>query len=209
MSLKNKKILITAGPTWVPIDKVRVISNISTGQTGIMLAEEALRQGAKVTLFLGPVSACCLHKSIRLVRFVFFEELKNRMIIELKSGRYDLIIHSAAVSDFKPREKARGKISSRRGLRLELVALPKIIASIRRFSRGARVVIFKLESGVSTTTLLQRAIAAGNKNKADLVVANQLGPYRAFIIGKEGVIAKVREKRELARQLFKILRQVG
>jgi phosphopantothenoylcysteine decarboxylase/phosphopantothenate--cysteine ligase len=174
-----------------------------------MLAEEASRQGAKVTLFLGPVPVCCLHKSIRLVRFVFFEELKNRLTRELKSGRYDLIIHSAAVSDFKPREKARGKISSRCGLRLELVALPKIIASISRLSRGARIVIFKLESGVSAATLVRRAIATGNKNKADLVVANQLEPYRAFIIGKEGVIAKVREKKELASRLFKILRKVG
>ncbi len=54
MSLNGKRILITAGPTWVPIDNVRVISNIATGTTGVLLAWQTSAQGAKVTLVLGP-----------------------------------------------------------------------------------------------------------------------------------------------------------
>ena len=61
MSLKNKRILITAGPTWVAIDSVRVISNIATGETGILLAKRLSLQGAKVTLALGP--SCCAYAS--------------------------------------------------------------------------------------------------------------------------------------------------
>ena len=52
--LKNKKILITAGPTWIPIDKVRVITNIFKGRLGIIIAKEAIKRKAKVTLLLGP-----------------------------------------------------------------------------------------------------------------------------------------------------------
>ena len=54
--LKNKKVLITAGPTWVPIDNVRVISNTATGETGILLSEKLKNLGAKVTLLLGPTN---------------------------------------------------------------------------------------------------------------------------------------------------------
>ena len=71
MVLKNKNILITAGPTWVPIDRVRVISNIATGKTGILLAKSANKLGAKVTLVLGPVGEVGLEKEINVKRFYF------------------------------------------------------------------------------------------------------------------------------------------
>ena len=209
MSLKNKRILITAGPTWVSIDEVRVISNISTGETGILLAEEALRQGAKVTLFLGPVSACCLPRPIRLVRFAFFHELKDRIKKELESGRYELVIHSAAVSDFKPVRGERGKLSSGRRLRLELEPLPKIIDYIKQSAPRAKIVIFKLEAGVADATLISRALLARNKYKAEVVIANQLNPYRAFIIDKKDGIIKVKSKRELVKRLFQTLGKIG
>jgi phosphopantothenoylcysteine decarboxylase/phosphopantothenate--cysteine ligase len=209
MSLKNKRILITSGPTWVSIDKVRVISNIATGETGILLAEEALRQGAKVTLFLGPVSVSYLPRPIRLVRFAFFKELKDRIKKELESGRYDLVIHSAAVSDFKPVKVARGKLGSGRRLSLELEPLPKIIDYIKKFAPRAKMVIFKLEAGLADATLISRALLARDKYKAEVIVANQLNPYRAFIIDKKDGIIKVKSKRELVKRLFQTLEKIG
>ncbi|MFH0739113.1 MAG: phosphopantothenoylcysteine decarboxylase [Candidatus Omnitrophota bacterium] len=208
MNFKNKRILITAGPTWVPIDKVRVISNIASGQTGILLAQELARNGARVSLFLGPVSACCLHESVRLVRFTFFEELRSKIIRELKNRSYDYIIHSAAVSDFKPRKEARGKLSSKGRLRLDLKPLPKIIDCIREYSSRAKIVIFKLEAGVTDLTLLRRAKSARDKNRADIIVANQLNPYRAFIIDKKDNITKVKTKKELITRLLKTLGKI-
>ncbi|MBM3255554.1 MAG: hypothetical protein FJZ08_04560 [Candidatus Omnitrophica bacterium] len=205
MNFKNKKILITAGPTWVPIDSVRVISNIASGQTGILLAREALRRGAKVTLFLGPVSICCLPGRMRLVRFTFFRELMDKIRKELRNIRYDLIIHSAAVSDFKPKRKAGSKLSSAKGLRLELKPLPKIIDCIKRYAGGHKTVIFKLEPGVSETTLISRAKLARDKYNAEIVVANQPDPYRAFIIDKQDTIKKVGSKEGLAKGLFEAL----
>ena len=208
MNLKGKKILITAGPTWVPIDKVRVISNIASGSTGMLLAEEAARLGAKVSLLLGPVLTCPLNKTVRLVRFTFFEELRNKVIRELKASRYDLIIHSAAVSDFKPSKISRGKISSEGRLRLKLKPLPKIIDYIRRFARLAKIVMFKLEVGVSDAALIRRAKLARDKNRVEIIVANQLEPYRAFIIDKEDGIIRVKNKKELAKRLFEALGRI-
>ncbi len=201
MSLKNKRILITAGPTWVPIDSVRVISNIATGETGTLLAEELRRRGAKVTLLLGPVEACCLHRKIKLIRFKFFGELKNKIIKELSAGGYDVIIHNAAVSDFKP-DKCRGKISSDKAVNLKLRPLPKIINDIRRLRQKAKIIIFKLESGISDGVLIKRARRAQLEAGADFVVANRINPYRAFIIDKKGALVAAGTKSDLVKGLI-------
>ena len=206
MSLKGKRILITAGPTWVAIDDIRVISNIATGQTGVFLAEAAIRQGAKVTLFLGPGRDNSLNELIEIRRFRFFDDLRDKIIRELRAKRYDAIIHTAAVSDFKPR-KFRGKINSAKGRDLELKPLPKIIRDIRRLAGYAKLVMFKLESGVSDKILINRAKEVGMKSGVDLIVANRLNPYRAFIINKQNNQIKAESKQALAKKLIRILNQ--
>lgn len=202
-NLKNKKILITAGPTWVPIDSVRVISNIATGETGLILAEEADKLGAKVTLLLGQVKDCCLDKSIRLLRFRFFDELRDKLIQELSSRKYDVIIHNAAVSDFKPGLKIKGKLSSGKKYNLELIPLPKIVQYIKKLVRQTKLVIFKLESDISDRLLIQRAKKTQLETGADIIVANRFEPYRAFIIDKKDNIILASSKNELAKKLLK------
>ncbi len=203
--LKGKKILITAGPTWVAIDSVRVISNIATGETGILLAEKLQRLGAKVTLVLGPVGACCLNRKINLVRFRFFNELRDIINKELRSKRYDAVIHSAAVSDFKPKQAIKGKIDSKKLYNLRLLPLPKISRDIRRLASKAKIIIFKLESGISGETLIKRAKATQAKVNADFIVANRLNPYCAFIINRAGKTISARNKSELVNKLLKIM----
>ncbi|MCX5702474.1 MAG: hypothetical protein NTW64_05855 [Candidatus Omnitrophica bacterium] len=205
MSLKNKKILITAGPTWVPIDDVRVISNIASGETGILLAKQAKKLGAKVTLFLGPVNDCCLENGIKLIRFKYFEELRNKIKKELHSDKYDYIIHSAAISDFKPADSLKGKISSKRAISLRLEPLPKIYVDIRRLAPQAKLVVFKLESRVPDDVLIESAKLQQYKAGAGFVVANRINPYRAFIIDRSGNIVTIRSKKELANRLLKII----
>jgi phosphopantothenoylcysteine decarboxylase/phosphopantothenate--cysteine ligase len=205
-SLKNKRILITAGPTWVPIDSVRVISNTATGETGILLAEKLLQKGAKVTLLLGPAGACCINKKIRLIRFRFFDELESLIKRELKSIKYDAVIHSAAVSDFRPAQPAGGKLASDRTWNLKLLPLPKIVAKIRPLQPKAKLVIFKLESGILDETLIKRARNSLLKYKADLIIANRIHPqYKAFILDKNKVFFKVNSKQKLAGRLIRIL----
>ena len=204
--LKNKKVLITAGPTWVPIDNVRVISNIATGETGILLAEKLQKLGAKVTLLLGPVSSCCLSRNIKLIRFKFFGDLKEKVKQELRSRKYDIIIHSAAVSDFRPRLLAKGKIESEKIYNLKLSPVPKIISDIKRLAPQVKLMMFKLESGINDKILIKRTKQALINYQADMAVGNTIHPkYKAFILDRNKVYYKVHSKKELIHRIVSLL----
>jgi phosphopantothenoylcysteine decarboxylase/phosphopantothenate--cysteine ligase len=211
MDLNKKRVLITAGPTWVPIDSVRVISNIATGETGILLAKELLRSGARPTLLLGPGQTCCLDEKINLKRFIFFDELKNMLVGELKSKKYDVVIHSAAVSDYRPRTRFRKKVGSGiKLLRLNLVPTPKIIELIKKIDPGIFLVGFKYEPRAEKDTLLTQAKKLLKLSGADLVVANtaKRGRYQAYILGQEKVYARAASKKDLANKLIKTLAKI-
>lgn len=202
MNLRNKRVLITAGPTWVAIDSIRVISNIATGTTGILLARGLAKKGAKVTLVLGPACIGYQAPDIKIMRFSFFNELKRILIQELRSQTYDAVIHSAAVSDFAPAGHIGGKLKSDRPHTLRLVMLPKLIDMIKRVSPKATLVMFKLESGISDLELIRRSRKALSAKGADFVVANKIKPkYRAYILDKKKIYAKVDAKQDLVKAL--------
>lgn len=210
LSLKNKKILVTAGPTWVKLDAVRVITNIFTGSTGCRISEEAVRRGARVTLLLGPGGAAPksnLVGRIKIVRFRYFDDLRRILRKELRSGHYDALIHSAAVSDFAPRSLTRGKIRSGRRKTISLVPLPKLIDSVRRWAPGIFLVKFKLVVGVSASGL--RQAGCRNLKDADLLVANNAdkdGNTKAtYIINKKkGICEKVAKRSELPKRVLSL-----
>ena len=133
MALKNKRILITAGPTWVAIDSVRVISNTATGRTGILLAKRLAKLGAKVTLVLGPVGQEKFSKRIKIISFRFFDQLKSIILKEISSTKYDAVIHSAAVSDYRPKKNYIRKVMSGKKV-WDLILKPtaKIINCIKK-----------------------------------------------------------------------------
>lgn len=204
--MDTKKILITAGPTWVAIDGVRVISNIATGETGTLLAEGLQNRGSRVTLLMGAAEICCLNKKIKVIRFRLFDELKDKIEKELRVNKYDIVIHSAAVSDFKPAQSIKGKINSGRPCNLKLLPLPKIIRDIRVLNPKAKLVIFKLECGIPDKTLIGRARKALATYRADLAIANAVSPrYKAFILDKKNVYFQVDSKKELAKKLITLL----
>lgn len=208
MSLKNKRILITAGPTWVPIDKVRVISNIATGETGILLAEKLQDLGAKVTLLLGPAESCCLNKRIKLIHFKFFDDLKNKIKRELTSKKYDILIHSAAIPDYKPEKIYHGKIKS--GIsnwRLKLIPTTKIIDSIKKIKPSLLVVGFKFETKVRKDMLIGKARELIQRANLDFVVANTIDKkYRAYIVNNYNqVYGPVFNKSALTEKLIKLI----
>lgn len=205
MVLKNKKVLITAGPTWVKIDDVRVISNIATGETGILLAKKLRESGACVTLILGQSNICCLPVRIKVIHFKFFEELKDAVKRQLRKNKYDIIIHSAAVSDFRPGQVNKGKIDSGCLKVLKLTPLPKIIGSIKALAPKAFLIMFKLEPRLKGQALIKKAIVSLQQAGANLVVACTLNPYRAFIIDRAGNKTLVRSKADLARKLSNVL----
>ena len=95
--LKDKHVLITAGPTYEKIDPVRFIGNYSTGKMGYALAEEAASRGAKVTLVSGPVSIKAKHPSISVISIESAREMHDQCIKQFPSS--DIAIMCAAVAD--------------------------------------------------------------------------------------------------------------
>jgi len=205
-NLKRKKILITAGPTWVPIDKVRVISNIASGETGIRLAQEALRRGAKPTLLLGPVGSVQLPSGICLKRFSYFNELARLVRRELTQKRYDIVIHSAAVSDYQPKKKFYKKLRSTiENFTLEFETTTKIADKIKRYDPKVVLVIFKLELNMAPAQMMRRARKTMQESGADLCVLNTFSrrfAYRAYIIDGRRTLCSVRSKEALVECLL-------
>ena len=209
LCLKNKRVLITAGPTWVPIDNVRVISNIATGQTGILLAEKLQSLGAKVTLLMGPMGVCCLNNKIRLVPFKFFDELKDIIAGELKHNKYDIVIHSAAVADYKPAKFYSYKVNfGIKNWTLKLIPTEKIIDLIKKIDCSLFLVGFKFEPVARKKILIDKARGLINRAKLDLVVANTIdkSKYRAYIIDNcKQIYGPMFNKRRLADKLIDLI----
>ena len=211
MSLKGKKILITAGPTWVAIDKVRVISNIATGENGAILANELQKIGAQVTLLLGPVNRSSLNKKVKLLKFIYFDELKDRLIEELKSRKYDCLIHSAAVSDYKLDKTFKNKVSSfKKSWQINLVPTLKIIDFIRKIDPNLFLVGFKFEPDARKNILLKEAKGFIKRSGSDLVVANTFtkeNKYLAYITDGNEILGPFMTKKNLGQGLISLLKQ--
>src|ERR1700681_1633108 len=97
---KQCRVLVTCGATWVPIDDVRVISNISSGEMGHLIAQAFRQKGALVTIIEGPVTHTLVDKKIKTIKYRFFDELPRVLKQELLK-KCDIVVHAAAVSDFK------------------------------------------------------------------------------------------------------------
>jgi len=206
--LKNKKVLITCGPTGVPIDTMRMISNLSSGALGQMMAEDFAKAGAKVTLLEGPVSRPLRSRSIHILKFMFFDELLALIKKELKK-KYDVCLHAAAVSDYRIKKPRKSKVSSQlKTLVLELVPTRKIINEIKRLNRNLFLVGFKLESKITKASAKQRSRALFQKAQCDLVVANSVQgqKYKGYILNKRNaLLAHKKSRKQLSKALVDIV----
>jgi len=208
-----KRILITAGPTWVKIDAVRVITTIFSGNTGIFLARNFKKHGFKVTLF---INSQHLNKAelngVRIIPFKYFEDFKEKITRELKTGCYDTIIHSAAVSDYRLVKVFKGKIASgKKSLILKLAPAEKIIKIMRKLQKNATLIQFKLE--IKRKGLVKKAFQSLKENKSDFVIANafddlKLG-YKSFMIDKNSNIITINSKNVLFEKLENIVKHGG
>ena len=163
-----------------------------------------------VTVLLGPVALKKKIAGVRYKNFTFFDELKDLLRSELKK-KYDIVIHAAAVSDYRPEKESKNKIrSGKKKLRLTLVPTRKLIDPIKRFAPDVFLVGFKLES-----TLNRRSAVSATKDlfegaRCDLVVANRSAGqrYEGYILnGKGNILAGAKTKEELARKLVKTLKE--
>lgn len=207
-ALQSKKILITAGPTWVPIDRVRVITNIFGGTLGSRITEEALRFGADVTLLFGPGKAKIPedNPNLNVIRYKYYDELLGLVKQEVGSKKYDVVIHSAAVADYVPIEVGEGKIKSGQSeLVIRLKPTIKIVDLIKELDPDVFLVKFKLEVDVSDDKLIDIAYRSLQQSKADLIVANEFSTvfanHKAYIIDEDNNLIEVVGKENIAHQL--------
>ncbi len=143
-TLKGKKVLITSGPTQEAIDDVRFLSNRSSGKMGTALAKAALLMGAEVTLVTGP-TAQPLPLRAHCIRVHSADEMLSAAVAY--AGEADLIIGAAAVADYRPAERIKGKRrSDRENWTLELTPNPDIIAALSKLAKlDAKVIGFAAE----------------------------------------------------------------
>ena len=178
--------MITAGSTWVAIDKVRVISNIASGQTGFMLADKFKQIGAKVTLLLGPGTFCYPRNSgIKIIPFKYFSELERLLKKELAKKIYAAVIHAAAVADYQPEKTIHCKVSSHLdNWKLKLIPAKKLVNHLRDYTPGLIAVGFKFEPDTGKNRLIEKGNRLLKQANLDLVVANsnKNKAYQAYIL---------------------------
>ena len=208
MNFKNSKILVTCGPTWVPIDAVRIISNTSSGELGQTIAQKLNQEGASVTLLEGQVTNPLKTKQITIKKFSFYEDLLRLMKEELKKN-YAIVIHLAAVSDYKLKNPFTSKLSSHlKTLKIELVPTKKIINDIKILNPKIFLVGFKLLPKISKSIAIKAASDLTNKTKCDLVVVNSVAnnKYSAFIVDRKRCSSLISSRNKLAENLINILK---
>ncbi|HVZ62193.1 MAG TPA: bifunctional phosphopantothenoylcysteine decarboxylase/phosphopantothenate--cysteine ligase CoaBC [Candidatus Nitrosotalea sp.] len=175
--LKGKKILITAGPTIEYIDPVRVITNQSTGKTGVLLASELVSAGAKVTLIYGPGTEVP-PKGAKVISVKTSGQMSNALKKEMRQ-RFDIVILAAAASDYTPEKPKRTKLDSDLlRISLKLTRVPKMINDVKKLQRDTFLVGFKAEANVSKKELIRKAREKMVQSDCDLVIANDIGTKR-------------------------------
>ncbi|MGA9591382.1 MAG: bifunctional phosphopantothenoylcysteine decarboxylase/phosphopantothenate--cysteine ligase CoaBC [Salegentibacter sp.] len=169
LPLKNKTVLITAGPTYEAIDPVRFIGNHSSGKMGFELAKTAAHLGAKVILVSGPTHLQVEDDSVELHRVTSTQEMYNEV------HRYyavaDVVIAAAAVSDYKPKMVADQKIKkSEENLVIALTKTQDILASLGEAKKHQKLVGFALE----TNNEEENAQSKLERKNLDFIVLNSM-----------------------------------
>lgn len=175
--LKNKKILITAGPTIEHIDPIRIITNQSSGKTGVLLASELISSGAKVTLVYGPGSEKP-PRGAKIIKISTSNEIFNVVKKEMRK-KFDIVIMAAAISDYIPDKPSKNKIKSTKNkIKISLKKAPKLINFIKKYQKNVFLVGFKAETNISKNELITLAKKKMNESNADMIIANDVGSHR-------------------------------
>jgi len=219
-------ILITSGGTSEKIDRVRSITNHSTGQLGKIIAETFLNKGDRVTLVTTSKAVRpLLHPNLTTVEIENVAELHEKL--EQLVHTHDVLIHAMAVSDYTPvymtgleevqassnleeflsKQNHQAKISSTDEVQvLFLKKTPKIISLVKEWNPTIHLIGFKLLVDVSEDYLIEIARKSLIKNQADLIIANDLtqisaGQHRAIFVEKDQ-LKTVQTKEEIAELLL-------
>ncbi|NIA30333.1 MAG: bifunctional phosphopantothenoylcysteine decarboxylase/phosphopantothenate--cysteine ligase CoaBC [Actinobacteria bacterium] len=192
--LKNKRVLVTAGPTEEPLDPVRFITNRSSGKMGFALAEAASLRGAEVTLVSGPTNLVA-SPGIKLVKVRTANEMSEAVFANL--GENDVLLMAAAVSDFRPKkisEQKLKKTDAKEILELERTADVLAEAACRK---GARI---HVGFSVETENEIENSMLKLRNKGLDFIVLNNplqegagfaVDTNRVTILDASGAIEKL------------------
>jgi len=209
LPLMNKRVLITAGPTYEAIDPVRFIGNHSSGKMGFSLAREAVSLGAKVTLVTGPSNEVFVDERLQRINVTSAEEMYNK--VHKYFNEMDVAIFSAAVSDFTPKIVSSQKIKkSESTLSIELVPTKDILASVGKIKKNQFLVGFALE----TENEIENAKRKIEAKNLDMIVLNslqdrgagfQLETNKVSVIDHSGHVKafELKSKEAVASDIFK------
>ncbi|WP_049041725.1 bifunctional phosphopantothenoylcysteine decarboxylase/phosphopantothenate--cysteine ligase CoaBC [Clostridium sporogenes] len=205
--LMGKNVLVTAGPTLAPIDPVRYITNKSSGKMGYSIAKEARDRGAKVTLVSGPTNLRT-PSGVEIIKINTNEDMLKAVKDNFKNQH--IVIKSAAVADYKPKEYKEHKIKKTGDdLNLALIRDKDILKELGLIKENQILVGFAAES----KDLLDNAKSKLEKKNLDFIVANNiLSKETGFasednlvtIISRDGHIKNLEKmsKREVAKEIF-------
>lgn len=213
--LKGKKAIVTAGPTYEPIDPVRYISNHSSGKMGIEIARELNKRGAEVTLVLGPTRIKYPSDNFRIINVTTADEMCQAVNENFSSC--DIAVMAAAVADYTPTVVATKKIKKKEeGMTLELKKTKDILKSLGERKREDQVLVgFALETDNEEENAKEKLA----KKKADIIVLNSMSDEGAgfgfdtnkiTIFSKESGIYKfnTKSKTEVARDIVDTIIQI-
>jgi len=208
----NKQILITAGPTYEPLDPVRFIGNHSTGKMGFALAENLARQGALVQLVTGPTHLQTTQLGISVIRVMSAQQM-----YEAAAGFFpeaDITILAAAVADYRPAEVADQKIKKKEdSFTLSLVKNTDIAATLGARKQPHQIMVgFALETENELTNAQEKL----RKKNLDMIVLNSLNDKGAgfghdtnkiSVIEKDGSLRQfeLKSKSEVAADIVDLI----
>ena len=171
---KGIRILVTAGPTREYMDRVRYLTNASSGKMGVAIAKEAYFRGAEVTLVRGPLSVEVPYY-VRSVAVVSTKEMLEAVLAELSRSSYDVVILAAAPVDFGFPHTFEGKVSSDiNELKVTLVPTPKISLEVRSVFKGLLVGFAAEFAQGNASELISKARDKLAKRGFDIIVANDI-----------------------------------
>ncbi|MFA6092997.1 MAG: bifunctional phosphopantothenoylcysteine decarboxylase/phosphopantothenate--cysteine ligase CoaBC [Elusimicrobiota bacterium] len=205
------RVLVTSGGTREPIDAVRCIANASTGKTGAALADAFADAGWQVT-YVHAQSARLPGRAMERVPFLSFQDLDETLRSQLSGGRFDAVVHAAAVGDFSVERvegspcAEDGKLSSGSGLVLTLKPNAKLVERLKDYAGGnLTVVAFKLTASQDEAQRRRSVEKLLASPSVDLVVHNDINELRAAperhparIFSRQGLLHSVDDARGIA-----------
>lgn len=211
--IRGKKILISMGGTYEPIDSVRGITNKSSGKMGLELAKEAYIRGADLTLVVANVSVD-IPSVFDLIHVETGKEMNDTILSLIKD--YDIFISAAAVSDFEFEKKDDKKIDSSSSLFLNLKPTTKIIRQIKKINPGIFLVGFKAEFNISRDEIIECAKRQIVDAGTDLVIANDISrdgchfgsdSNEVLIVDEDVMSVPLASKKQIAKTIFDVISQ--